>query len=158
MSKKKHIKISNKPSNEIQAIPSTINKKIIFSFEYLDTKNSKYSMSQISDNRISLQFHNEFFKVLKDYSQEENFRKKIREDGRYRDRHHIHEIDWNDKQIKESNFTCLNSKLMEQVKDDCWQLGINATTFRIHGFFIENVFYIVWLDPFHQLYHMKKYN
>ncbi len=160
MSKKsrKNIKVLTPPSNEISTTSPNENKKIIFSFEYLDTKNSKYSMSQISGNRISLQFHNEFFKVLKDYSQEENFRKKIKEDGRYRDRHHIHEIKWNDKQIKEPNFTCLNSKLMEQVKEDCWQLGINATTFRIHGFFIENIFYIVWLDPLHQLYHMKRYN
>ena len=44
---------------------------------------------------------------------------------------------------------------MEQIKDDCWQLGINSTTFRIHGFFIENVFYVVWLDPLHMLYESK---
>ena len=68
---------------------------------------------------------------------------------------HIHPIDWSDPQIRESCFTSLESKLMEQVKEECWQLGINNNGFRIHGFFIENVFYVVWLDPLHQLYKRK---
>ena len=55
MSKKsrKNIKVLTPPSNEISTTSPNENKKIIFSFEYLDTKNSKYSMSQISGNRIS---------------------------------------------------------------------------------------------------------
>lgn len=109
-------------------------RKITFSYKYLDLSNSKYSMDNISDFRKAIQFYGEYHKKLKEYSGREN---------------------WNDQQIRESCFTCLNKDLMEQVKDDCWQLGINSTTFRIHGFFVGDTFYIVWLDPLHQLYPSK---
>lgn len=149
-------KLSHKPSKEIPVTNiGNRSTKVLFSFEYLDTKNSKYSMSNITDNRLCIRFYNDFYKKISDYSKYDNFRKMINDDGRYRDRNHIHPIDWGDSKIRESCFTILDKKLMEQVKNDCWQLGINSTTFRIHGFFIGNVFYIVWLDPLHQLYASK---
>ncbi len=44
---------------------------------------------------------------------------------------------------------------MRQIKDECWQLGINNQGFRIHGYFIGNIFYVVWLDPNHNMYERK---
>ncbi|MBO5142952.1 MAG: hypothetical protein J6C46_08225 [Clostridia bacterium] len=66
----------------------------------------------------------------------------------------MHPIDWSDSKIREKSFSSLSSELMEQISDECWQLGITSE-FRIHGFFIDNVFYVVWLDPLHQLYESK---
>ncbi|MEP7363218.1 MAG: hypothetical protein ABI972_08180 [Acidobacteriota bacterium] len=44
--------------------------------------------------------------------------------------------------------------LNEQIQpDEFWQFGIIATRqWRVHGFFLDSVFYIVWLDPTHSLY------
>ena len=149
-------KISSKPQIEVPTTKvNNGNAKLIFSFEYLDLNNSKYSMDNIGDNRTTIQFYKELHKKMHEYSQTENFRKMISENGRYRDRNHIHKIDWTDNKIHENCFTSLPKNLMQQVKDECWQLGINSTTFRIHGFFIENVFYVVWLDPLHKLYSSK---
>ena len=90
---------------------------------------------------------------MKEYCNHEDFKKEIF--GRYGDVNRIHRIDWGDNRIRENSFTSLDTNLFLQIKDECWQLGINNETFRVHGFFIENVFYIVWLDPLHNLYHRK---
>lgn len=152
---KKRPKISNAPNLPITVSNTKEDKHLVISYRYLDLNNSKYSLELLTDNRIYRQFITDFLKKIAEYSQHEDFKKYIREEGRYRDRNHIHLIDWKDKRIKESSFTCLSSDLMDQIREDCWQLGINSTTFRIHGFFIENVFYIVWLDPLHNMYYKK---
>ena len=153
MSSKKP-KISNKPQHQIPITDITKkDKKFHISFEYLDSDNKKYSMDLVSNSREKIQFYNDLLKKINEYSKLDNFKLDIR--GRYSDTNHIHPINWRDDRIREKSFTCLNSSLMEQIKDDCWQLGINNQGFRIHGFFIENIFYIVWLDPKHNLYNMK---
>ncbi len=36
---------------------------------------------------------------------------------------------------------------------DAWQFQIETNKYgRIHGIFIDDVFFIVWLDPNHRLY------
>lgn len=147
-------KVSSSPQNSVSTTKiNNKNTKILFSYEYLDLNNSKYSFNDM-DNRLIVQFHSDYNKKIKEYCTKDNFKKSLSE-KLWKMRNHIHPIDWKDPQIRESCFTSLDTKLMEQIKDDCWQLGINSTTFRIHGFFIENVFYIVWIDPKHNLYHSK---
>lgn len=110
--------------------------------------------------KLYIEYSNNYGQVSKykgkldEYGKIENFRKNL-SDKNYKKRNHIHPINWKDPQIREKCFTSLDTNLMSQIKDDCWQLGIDNHTFRIHGFFIENVFYIVWLDPLHNLYHKK---
>lgn len=59
-----------------------------------------------------------------------------------------HKIDWND--LKESGFGIPKE---DEIVDTPWQLGIEQNNYgRIHGFFIEHTFYVVWLDPSHALY------
>jgi hypothetical protein len=45
------------------------------------------------------------------------------------------------------------ANLGEQVEpEEYWQFGIRPDRrWRVHGFFIDSVFYIVWLDPLHNL-------
>ncbi|QXE21583.1 hypothetical protein B6N60_00260 [Richelia sinica FACHB-800] len=41
----------------------------------------------------------------------------------------------------------------EQLVGQPYQFQLSSNEYgRVHGFFIENVFYIVWLDPDHLLY------
>ena len=35
---------------------------------------------------------------------------------------------------------------------DCYQIRISASKGGIHGIFRENVFYVIWLDPLHNMY------
>ena len=45
------------------------------------------------------------------------------------------------------------SKLPDGVAlKDCYQIRIQSSKGGIHGIFIDNIFYIIWLDPFHNMY------
>lgn len=149
-------KISTKPDSPVKTT-SIIDAKtqLVISYQYLSLDNKKYSMDEIGDNRTRIGFYQDYFEKIKEYCSYDNFKKHIRENGRYREKNHIHQIDWKDGRIREKNFNSLSDGLMKQIQGDCWQLGINNQSFRIHGFFIENVFYIVWMDPNHQLYPQK---
>ena len=35
---------------------------------------------------------------------------------------------------------------------DCYQIRISKSKGGIHGIFVENIFYIIWLDPLHNMY------
>lgn len=60
-----------------------------------------------------------------------------------------HQIDFSSSEVSEDSFGILG----EDVNKDAWQFQLSSNEHgRVHGYFIENVFYIVWLDPNHELY------
>lgn len=46
----------------------------------------------------------------------------------------------------------------EQNKENCLQFSVSKAKGRVHGILIDNIFYIVWLDPYHNLYPPKERN
>ena len=42
-------------------------------------------------------------------------------------------------------------------KNDCYQIRISKSKGGIHGIFVENVFYVIWLDPLHNMYPDDRY-
>ena len=40
---------------------------------------------------------------------------------------------------------------------DCYQIRISTSKGGIHGVFAENVFYVIWFDPFHNMYPDERY-
>ncbi|MDZ8257764.1 hypothetical protein [Nostoc sp. ChiQUE01b] len=62
-----------------------------------------------------------------------------------------HPIKWED--ISERAFGLPNE---EQLVDIPYQFSISSNKHgRVHGFFLDEIFYIVWLDPNHLLYAAK---
>ncbi|MEG4808929.1 hypothetical protein QUA82_14795 [Microcoleus sp. F8-D3] len=62
-----------------------------------------------------------------------------------------HKIKWED--TSETGFGMPNE---EQLVDTPYQFSLSANEHgRVHGFFIKETFYIVWLDPDHLLYPAK---
>lgn len=61
----------------------------------------------------------------------------------------FHRIDW-DKTAQKNGFTNLN----EQFKlYPPYQFSLSSNEHgRVHGFFMDNIFHIVWFDPEHKLY------
>ena len=58
-----------------------------------------------------------------------------------------HQIDW--ETVTEESFGIHAT----DICDDAWQFEISSNEHgRVHGFFIEDVFYVRWLDPEHKLY------
>ena len=63
----------------------------------------------------------------------------------------FHPIKWED--TSENGFELPNE---EQLVDTPYQFSLSSNEYgRVHGFFIVEVFYIVWLDPDHLLYPAK---
>ncbi len=59
-----------------------------------------------------------------------------------------HEIDFKNTDVSEDTFGILG----DDVDDDAWQFQISSNEHgRVHGYFVGSVFYIVWLDPNHEL-------
>lgn len=62
-----------------------------------------------------------------------------------------HPIKWED--TSENGFGLPNE---EQLVDTPYQFSLSSNEYgRVHGFFIDEVFYVVWLDPDHLLYPAK---
>ena len=61
-----------------------------------------------------------------------------------------HKIDWNDSSVTEKSFGLANEDQLVSVP---YQFQISANEYgRVHGFIINNTFYIRWFDPEHNLY------
>ena len=153
---KKKPKTSNKPKSMVQVTKIKDNdNNLKISFADLDLNNKKYSLSELTDNKTKSQFYEDLIGKLHEYSNIKDFKKHISTEHWYRNSNHIHPINWTDNRIRENSFTSLDEEKMRQIKEECWQLGINNQGFRIHGYFIENIFYVVWFDPNHNMYERK---
>lgn len=63
-----------------------------------------------------------------------------------------HPIKWED--TSETGFGLPNE---EQLVDTPYQFSLSSNEHgRVHGFLIDTVFYVVWLDPDHLLYSAKR--
>ncbi len=118
-------------------------KEVIFSFRYLDLTNKKFNYN----NRNIDYFHN-FIERLRDVS-----KIRIRDIGAQGKTLRCHPINWD-----ETTETCFNIPNEEEiVAGGEFQFALSSNEHgRIHGFFIGNIFCVVWMDPDHKLYKKKK--
>lgn len=62
-----------------------------------------------------------------------------------------HRIRFSDPKVSEITFG-----LGGDIDEEAWQFQLTKRAHgRVHGYFVENVFYIRWLDPKHELYPRK---
>jgi hypothetical protein len=112
-----------------------------FSFKYLDLGHDKFTCYGKESGYFLA-----FIDRMKDLSF--SLVSELKQSGRQRKGIRFHDIDWRDTSV--AGFGIPNE---EMVVDKPWQFSISANEFgRVHGFFIGNVFYIVWFDPDHILY------
>jgi hypothetical protein len=66
----------------------------------------------------------------------------------------FHRINWNDQSVSHNGFGIRGSDgNTDDYDEEAWQFSLTKSEHgRVHGFVIENVFYVVWFDPNHQLY------
>jgi hypothetical protein len=143
MSKPKIIKddISRKQQGQIQENQSNpMLEAIHFSFKHLDMNNKKFSI-----NTKTNQYFQKMLERLKNICMMKktdiihNNSKALR----------AHQIDWQ-KTSEKQGFTNLNEQL-RQIPPYQFEISSNQHG-RVHGFFIDNIFFIVWFDPDHKLY------
>lgn len=122
---------------EIEAAKARGGEPLLFSFKFLDREHKAFNLG--STERA---WFLSLLDVLKDIS--DLSRNRLAGELKSHYRYHAH--DWS-----EVRFTYpLDEDLLEQV--ECVQFIVTKGTGRVHGFVVGNRFYIVWLDPLHNLY------
>ena len=72
----------------------------------------------------------------------------------YAEYYRHHPIDFTKANVSENSFNGIPS---EVYSGEAWQFNITSNKWgRVHGFYIGNVFHIVWLDKEHDLYPGEK--
>lgn len=111
---------------------------LCFSFKHLDL--DSFLPKKSADNYL-----NAFLERLKAISGFEINRFKTEKGKHLR----AHKITWSET-TKKNGFSHLNEQLQQC---EPWQFQISANEHgRVHGFILNDIFYIVWLDPNHELY------
>ncbi len=138
--KPKKADVRNRESSKIKRKLVEIPQETSFSFRYLQNDNDKFSF-----NNRDVRYFESLLLRLRDLSTLtvleiiNNRSKSLR----------CHLIDWKDT-TEQNGFGLPNE---EQIVISAYQFQISSNEHgRVHGFFIENIFYIVWLDPNHNLY------
>ena len=144
MSKKlKKTKVSrNKQSSEISPTQLKYPPNISFSFVYLQQQHPKFSY-----DRQDVRYFTALLERLKSISTMTVAEMTVQNAKSLR----CHPIDWNDSRVTENRFGIKNEKQLVDTPYQLFQLSSNEHG-RVHGFFIQNMCYIVWLDPDHKLY------
>ncbi|MBV6447377.1 hypothetical protein [Nitrosomonas sp.] len=138
------IKPSKVPKNHNKGVhpakPHADNETIRFSFKHLDLNNKKFSCGGKKSDY--------FTKVLERLKNISHL--KISEIFSNRSPSlRAHPIDW-DETTETNGFISLNEQL-RQVPAYQFQISSNEHG-RLHGFILSNIFFVVWLDPEHNLY------
>ena len=130
------------PQDEIEQLNKMRNDKLIFSFRFLDKTHEAFNLGNTKENwYISL------LDILKEVSS--LTRTQLVVENRHFYEAHIHE--W----VKLDYKYDYSDDFLEQV--ECLQFRLSKSRGRVHGFIIGNRFYIVWLDPHHNLYPSEKH-
>ena len=117
-------------------------REVVFSFKHLQ-ENEKFSHSEGYEDKPdgAVRFYKQLIDRLHGFS-----RYKLSEVTGRDKRDHSHPIIW-EKTSERDGFP-----LHEQQIGECYQLCLGTNQGRIHGFFVDNTFYIVWCDPNHRLF------
>lgn len=136
------IKASKTPEDKIHPleIPS---KYLKFSFEHVDFANEKFSFSDCDITYFQSLFDR--LKALSSWTGKEfatNISRSIRSNP----------IIW-DRTTEPNGFIHFNETLRDYYNQLAFEFSVSVNEHgRVHGFLIENVFYVIWFDPSHNLF------
>lgn len=135
----KRIEIEKSCDSSIKPTKVRINQGISFSFKYYQNRHDKFSCG---DKEIT--YCLALLDRLKDLSTMSVQELLVNRSKTLR----CHPISWQD--TTENRFGLPNE---EQLVDTLYQFSLSSNEHgRVHGFFIDDIFYVVWLDPNHLLY------
>jgi hypothetical protein len=122
----------------IPAHPTTDQSPVRFSFKYLDLVSEKFAFERCK---------NDFLRCLLEELKRLSACN-VSEFCEYDNERHSHAITFLDT-TEPNGFPGLEDQLEPEY---FWQFSlVRNRPWRVHGFFIDSVFYVVWLDPEHRL-------
>ena len=133
--------VENLKKLQSESSKENTDKKIKLSFEFLDTDNELFRLGEI-ENEWYPELLNEF-KMLTDITKKQVF-------GEYKKKYQPHPYT----EIEKLNY---KDKYLTNPQYDAIQLRLSKSTGRLHGFFVDNIYYIRFLDRWHNMYNSKGY-
>lgn len=133
---------------ELESVNQKHQVQVRFSFIYFDRKHELFTCGKAPHGWFLVLFENlkEISKLTKN---------EFLYNPKYKNHYDPHQHNWSE--LDKRRHYPLPENMFEQIKDDCWQFRLSTSNGRVHGFMIENVFYIVWLDPHHNFYPNEKF-
>jgi hypothetical protein len=128
------------PQQELDLLKERHKEKLLFSFRFFDRNTEAFNLGET--NRVCDNWYISLLDILKEVSSL-NRNELVVEKRQFYD---AHAHDWDNLKYKYK----LPNDLLNQV--ECLQFRLSQSRGRVHGFIIGNRFYIVWLDPHHNLY------
>lgn len=130
-----------KPSSRFIEPSELSNQPVSFNLKYLQEKEGKFNYCGCENT-----YFNTLLSRLRDISRMNRKEMTLSQKDSLR----CHQIDFINDRVSEKSSGILQK---EEAIEDAWQFQLTSNEHgRVHGFFIGNVFYVVWLDPKHELY------
>ncbi|OZB90045.1 hypothetical protein [Paenibacillus sp. XY044] len=121
-----------------ESLESYSKEKIVFSWRYFDGKHEAFNCGN-ADKSWFMDLM-EVMKNVSNMSLNEYMQcKPLR----------VHSHDWSKVTYKYDHLT---AEQVKQIENDTTQFSISQAKGRVHGFLIENLLFVVWFDPDHNLY------
>lgn len=131
-------------SLNVEKFKRSKNTEIIFSFKFFDRTHKAFNLGGL--NHVCDHWFIELLDTLKEVSSRTWAQLSVIPKFRA----HPHNFD-------KTNFIyeLFDEETLKQL--DCVQFSLSKTKGRVHGFLIDNCFYIYWLDPHHNMYDSEGY-
>lgn len=136
---KKRIKSGKLPSSQIQPSSLPRDDRLNFCFRHLDLQYEKFHIAN-----CKLDYLSKLLERLKNLST----MRYVEVISNRSDALRAHPIKWQET-TEPAGFSCLDPQLRDK---EAYQLSVSKNKGRIHGLFLDNTFFVVWLDPDHRLY------
>jgi hypothetical protein len=125
-----------------EAMPARLDRFLRFSFKFYDSTHKVFTCED-----RSVDYFQKLLERIKDLSKERVDDLLV---SRTNTTTRFHRIDFSEARVNAHGFGIAG---WEDCDEEAWQFSLSSNEHgRVHGFLIENVFYVVWLDPKHQLY------
>lgn len=128
------------PREELELVKDRNKDKLLFSFKFFDRETDAFNLA--ATNRVCENWFINLFDILKEVSDLSRNQLMIVQ----RQFYDAHAHDFENLEYKYP----LDEDFMEQI--ECVQFRLSKSRGRVHGFIVGNRFYVIWLDPHHNLY------
>lgn len=142
MPRRLKIKPTDLPSKTERISPSKVDDTQRVSFSFVRLRSKKEKFLYVNKEK---EYFLSFLERLKSVSTMTRM-EMIKQNGKSL---RCHTVNFKDVKVSEDTFGILG----EDVDEDAYQFSITSNEHgRVCGYFVGNIFFIVWLDPAHELY------
>lgn len=129
------------PKRSADEISKLRKEKIVFSFHFLDSNDELFNGGGTEVNWYLQLLYN--IKEISNLTRDKFFAQ--------RQHYDVHQLKWGKPNYSRRRFNIAEQTIAQIDPADQVQFRLSSSGGRVHGFFVYNTFYVIWLDPHHNL-------